>query len=134
VLYFSFIERYLAGAITLYRDRRTLNLTLLITVIVIVIVIAVSIIVVNAVVSDWGVYEILTAIGGALLIIGGFGVYTSYAGGVTLSSTQLAAQAPEVARAEANYARSRRQKFPWVSILVMLAGVVFLAVGLSGIW
>ncbi len=102
--------------------------------IVIVTVVAVSIIAVNAVISNWGVYEILAAIGGALLIIGGFGVYTMYAGGVTISSTTLAAQAPEVARAEANYARSRRVKVPWISFLIMLIGIILLSVGLSRIW
>jgi hypothetical protein len=100
----------------------------------IVTIVAISIISVNAVLNNWGVYEILAAIGGALLIIGGFGVYTSYAGGVTISSTTLAAQAPEVARAEADYARSRRVKMPWISFLIILAGVILLAVGLSRIW
>jgi hypothetical protein len=118
----------------MYRDRRTLNLTLLIIVIAIVSVVAIAIISVNAAVNNWGVYEILAAIGGALLIIGGFGVYTNYAGGVTISSTTLAAQAPEVARAEANYARSRRKKMPWISFIIMAVGIVFLAVGLADIF
>ncbi len=118
----------------MYRDRKTLNLTLLIVVIAIVTVVAISIISVNAVVGSWGIYEILAAIGGALLIIGGFGVYTSYAGGVSISSRRLHAQAPEVAMAESKYARSRRAKMPWISFLIMLIGVIFLAVGLSRIW
>ncbi|MCK5183849.1 MAG: hypothetical protein KAJ76_06825 [Candidatus Heimdallarchaeota archaeon] len=118
----------------MYRDRRTLNLTLLIIVIVIVTVIAISIISVNAVIGRWGIFEILAAIGGALLIIGGVGVYTSYAGGFTISNTRLHARAPEVARAEINYARKRRKNIPWISLVIMLIGVILLSIGLSRIW
>ena len=118
----------------MYRDRRTLNLTILITVLVIVFVVTVAIISVNASLGNWGVYEILAAIGGAFLIVGGVGVYTSYAGGFAISNPRLHAQAPEVARAEINYARKRRKKAPWISFAIMLIGIVFLAVGLSGIW
>ena len=118
----------------MYRDRRTLNLTILIIAVVIVTVIAISIISVNAVTSNWGIYEILAAIGGALLIIGGVGVYTSYAGGFTVSSIRLHAQAPEVARAEMDYARKRRKNIPWISLVIVLIGVILLTVGLSSIW
>jgi hypothetical protein len=118
----------------MYRDRRTLNLTILITVIVIVSIVAIAIISVNAAVGNWGVYEILTAVGGAILIVGGFGVYTSFAGGFTISNVRLHAQAPEVARAEMDYARKRRAKMPWISFIIVAVGIVFLAVGLSGIY
>ncbi|NHJ31880.1 MAG: hypothetical protein FK732_03365 [Asgard group archaeon] len=116
------------------RDRRALNLTILITAIVIVIVVAVAIIAVNASTGNWGVYEILSAIGGAFLIVGGVGVWTSYAGGIGVSSIRLHAQAPEVAKVEMDYARKRRAKMPWISFIIIAIGLVFLAVGLSGIW
>jgi len=117
----------------MYRDRRTLNLTLLVIVIAITVVVAVSIIAVNAVIGNWGIFEILTAIGGAILIVGGFGVYTSYAGGVAISSRTLHAQAPDVAKVEMEYARKRRANFPWISFLIILVGVIIIAVGIWGI-
>ena len=133
MLVFSLLV-YLECASSMYRDRRTLNLTLLIIVIAIVTTVAISIISVNAVIGNWGIYEILAAIGGALLIIGGFGVYTSFAGGFMISNPRLHAQAPEVARAEIDYARKRRKNFPVISFAIILIGVILLSVGLSRIW
>jgi len=117
-----------------YRDRRTLNITLLVIIIVIVVIIATSIIVTNAIINNWGFYEIFTAIGTALVIIGGLGVYTSYAGGQAIGNLTLDAQAPEVAMAEARYARKRRNSTPIISFIIILVAIIFLVVGLIGIF
>jgi len=117
-----------------YRDRRTLNITLLVIIIAIVVIVATSIIVANAIINNWGFYEIFTAIGTALIIIGGLGVYTSYAGGQAVGNLRLDAQAPEVAMAEARYARKRRSTAPYISFIIMAVAIIFLIVGLVGIF
>lgn len=115
-----------------YRDRTSLNRALLIIVITLVVVVTSIILITNAIISDWGVYEIITGIGTALLIIGAIGVYTTYAGGVRVSSTYAHAQAPEMARAESEYAFKRRRKIPWIGFSILILGGVFLIIGLNG--
>ncbi|MBN1328363.1 MAG: hypothetical protein JXA54_02710 [Candidatus Heimdallarchaeota archaeon] len=116
-----------------YRDRRTLNITLLVIIIVIVVIVTTSVIVSNAIINNWGFYEIFTAIGTALILIGGFGVYTTYAGGQAVSDIRLHARAPEVAMAEAKYARKRRNTTPFISFAIIAIAVIFLIIGLIGI-
>ena len=116
-----------------YRDRTTLNKILLIIIVTLVVVVTTIVLVTNAIVSDWGRNEIFTGIGGALLIIGGIGVYTTYAGGVAISDRYAAAQAPELARAEADYAFKRRKKIPWLGFSLLILGGIFLALGLIGL-
>ena len=117
-----------------YRDRRALNLVLLITVISIVLVVTISVLVVQTIVNDWGVFEILSGIGVALLIIGGFGIYTTYAGGISPSSLYMNAASPKMAKAEIEYARKRRLTIPIISFSILILGVIFLAIGFSQIW
>jgi hypothetical protein len=115
-----------------YRDRTTLNRTLLIIIVSIVVVVTTIVLVTNAIVSDWGRNEIFTGIGTALILIGGLGVYTTYAGGVAISDKYAHAQAPEMARAEADYAFKRRRKIPWVGFSLLILGGIFVALGLIG--
>jgi len=98
------------------------------------VVITGSVIISNAIINDWGFFEISTSIGTALLIIGGFGVYTAYAGGTAISNVALHARAPEIARAEAKYARKRRHKVPLTSFIIMAIAIVFLLIGLIGVF
>ncbi len=116
-----------------YRDRRTLNFVLLITIISIVLVVTISVLVAQVIVNDWGVFEILSGIGVALLIIGGFGIYTN-AGGISPSSLYMNAASPKMAKAEIEYARKRRLTIPIISFSILILGVIFLAIGLSQIW
>ncbi|NHJ88092.1 MAG: hypothetical protein FK734_21685 [Asgard group archaeon] len=116
-----------------YRDRRTLNITLLVIIVVIVVVIATSVIVANAIINNWGFYEIFTAIGVALIIIGGFGVYSSYAGGQSVSTIATSGRVPEITMAETRYARKRRSATPIISFIILGIAGIFLAVGLIGI-
>jgi hypothetical protein len=105
---------------------------LLIIIVTLVVVVTTIVLVANAIISDWGRSEIFTGIGTALLIIGGMGVYTTYAGGVSISDNYAAAQAPEMARAEADYAFKRRRKIPWIGLSLLILGGIFLALGLIG--
>ncbi|NHJ47728.1 MAG: hypothetical protein FK733_08070 [Asgard group archaeon] len=116
-----------------YRDRTTLNRTILIVSVSIIVIVTASVLITNAVVGQWGTYEILTGIGTAFAIIGGLFVYATYAGGIAVSNTTLHAQAPEVALAENEYARKRRLKIPWVGLILIAIGAVFLGIGLSRI-
>lgn len=116
-----------------YRDRTSLNKALLIIVITVVFVVTAIVLITNAIISDWGVYEVLSGLGTAFLIIGAFGVYTTYAGGVAVSSRYAHAQAPEMARVEAEYAFKRRKRIPWVGFSSLILGGIFLAIGLAGI-
>ena len=111
-------------------DHKRLNKALLIIIIVVIFVLATIIIITNAVISDWGIFEIFTAIGTTFLIIGGLGVYTSYAGGVSASSRYLDAGYPDLAVIDAQYARKRRLAFPTVSFILMAIGAIFLGIGL----
>lgn len=106
---------------------------LLITLIVIVAITAISIITVNAVNQNWGFYEISTAIGVAFVIIGGIGVVLTFSGGTQAGNVNIHAMAPELAMAEADYARSRRNAFPIVSFGLILIGIIFLVIGLVGV-
>jgi hypothetical protein len=116
-----------------YRDRTTLNRTILFVGIAIIVIVTTSILAVNASVGNWGIWEIFNGIGTALVIIGGLFVYATYAGGIAISSTTLHAQAPEVALAENEYARKRRLKIPWAGLALIAAGAIFLGIGLSRI-
>jgi hypothetical protein len=114
-----------------YRDRTTLNRTIIIVIIVIIVVVATSVITANAIIGNWGLYEIFTAIGTAFCILGGLAVSATYSGGVGVSNRYLHAQAPEVAMVESEYARKRRLKIPWIGIALIAVGGVFLGIGLS---
>ncbi|NHK30645.1 MAG: hypothetical protein FK730_04795 [Asgard group archaeon] len=116
-----------------YRDRTSLNRALLIIIVSLVVVVTTIVLVTNAIISNWGRNEIFTGIGVALILIGGIGVYTTYAGGVRVSDIYANAQAPEMARAEAEYAFKRRRKIPWVGTSLLILGGIFLALGLIGI-
>ncbi|NHJ84675.1 MAG: hypothetical protein FK734_04390 [Asgard group archaeon] len=116
-----------------YRDRRALNITLFAIITSIIIVVAVSVLTVNAVVNHWGFYQIFTGIGTALVLIGGFGVYTSFAGGAYPSNTRLHAMYPEMAMVENRYARERRRAFPLISFIILGVAIIFLVIGLVGL-
>ena len=116
-----------------YRDRTSLNRALLIIIVTLVIVVTTIVLVTNAIIGDWGRNEFFTGIGTALLIIGGFGVYTTYAGGVAVSDKYAHAQAAEMERAEAEYAFKRRRKIPWLGLSLLILGGAFLALGLTGV-
>jgi hypothetical protein len=114
-----------------YQDRTTLNRTILIVGITIIVIITTSILAVNATIGQWGIWEVFNGIGTALVIIGGLFVYATYSGGIAVSNTTLHAQAPEVALAENEYARKRRLKIPWVGLVLIAIGAIFLGIGLS---
>ncbi|HUU77045.1 MAG TPA: hypothetical protein VMX55_01780 [candidate division Zixibacteria bacterium] len=117
-----------------YSKPRAPRIILLVTFISVIAIIAIAVIATNAVINNWGFYEIFTAIGTTLAIIGGLGVLMLYTGGTATSNKYTHARYPELAMIEADYARSRRMKFPFVSIIIMVVGGIFLAIGLIGIF
>ncbi|MFW9923581.1 MAG: hypothetical protein ACFFDW_09890 [Candidatus Thorarchaeota archaeon] len=117
-----------------YTGSKAPKIVLLITLIVFIAVIALSIIITNVILNDWGFYEIFTAIGGTFLIVGGIGVISLYSGGYSVSNTRARAMVPELTLAESEYAKTRRNKFPIIAFILILIGIIFLAIGLSGLW
>ena len=117
----------------MYRSRFSPKIILLLTAVAVVVVVATAIIVTNAVVQNWGMYEIFTAIGSTFLILGGLGMIISYNAGTRAGGTYAAAIYTDMAKVEGDYARERRTKVPWISILLMVIAAVFLAIGLVGV-
>lgn len=94
---------------------------------------ALSIIIVNIIFHDWGIYEIFTSIGTAIVIAGGLLAIMSFNAGTKPSSTYLHAMYPKMAQVESEYARKQRHNFPWLSFLLIVIGGIFLAIGLIGV-
>ena len=117
-----------------YEPRKAPKMVLLITFVSLIIIVAIAVIATNAVINNWGFYEIFTAIGTTFIIIGGLGVIMLYNAGTSVSSTYTHARYPPLAKIESEYAKERRMKFPLVSIILMVIGAVFLTVGLIGIF
>ncbi len=117
-----------------YYRRFSPKIILLITLIVAVLVTALSIIIVNSIVHNWGVYEIFTLIGLAFVIVGGLLAIMAFNAGTMPSSTYLHAMYPKMAQIESEYARKQRQKFPWLSFVLIIIGGIFLAIGLLGVF
>jgi len=110
------------------------KIILLVTLIVVILVAVFSIIIVNTIVHEWGIYEIFTSIGVAFIIVGGLLAVILFNAGTRGSSTYMHAMYPKMAQIESEYARKQRQKFPWLSILLIIIGGIFLAIGLVGVY
>ena len=110
------------------------KIILLITLIVVVLVAAVSIILVNSLVHDWGFYEIFTAIGTALVVVGGVLAIIAYNAGTQISDARMHSLYPDMAKVENEYAREQRKKFPWLSFAFIIVGGIFLTIGLVGVF
>ena len=106
----------------------------MLTIVLVIVVTSSIIIITNAVLYNWGIVEILIGVGTTLAVVGGIGVYTSFAGGTSISSAKMHAMSPEMAHAEKEYAFKRRQATPIISILLLLAGIILLAIFLPRIW
>jgi len=110
------------------------KIILLITLIVVVLVTAVSIILVNSIVYNWGFYEIFTAIGTAFVVVGGILAIIAYNAGTQVSDVRMHSLYPQMAQVENEYARERRKKFPWLSVIFLVIGGIILAIGLIGVF
>jgi hypothetical protein len=115
-------------------ERKGLNRALMIILVVIIVVVSSIILITNAIVSHWGVIELMVGIGTTLAVIGAILIYTSFAGGTRVSSTTMNAMSPEMAHAEKEYAFKRRQAFPIVSFIIFFAGVILLIIFMPKIW
>ena len=115
-------------------ERKSLNLALMIIIVVVIVIASSIILITNAIISDWGIVEILVGIGTTLTVIGAIGIYTSFAGGTQISSTRMHAMYPDMAHAEKEYAFKRRHAFPTISFIIFFAGVILLAIFMPKIW
>ena len=117
----------------MYKPRFSPKIILLITLIAIVTVVAAAIIITNAVVQNWGMYEIFTAIGSTFLILGGLGMVMSYNAGTRAGGSYASVVYTDMAVVEGEYARERRTKIPWISILLIVIAAIFLGIGLANV-
>ncbi|MHA1127070.1 MAG: hypothetical protein ACTSQX_15695 [Candidatus Heimdallarchaeota archaeon] len=115
-------------------ERKGLNKALMIIIVVVIVVVSSIVLITNAIISHWGIIEIMVGIGTTLAIIGAIGVYTSFAGGTRVSSTTMHAMSPEMAHAERKYAFKRRQALPVLSFIIFFAGVILLIIFMPKIW
>jgi len=106
----------------------------MIIIVVIIVIVSTIVLITNAIISNWGILEILVGIGTTLTIIGAIGVYSSFAGGTSVSSTTMHAMSPEMAHAEKDYAFKRRHAVPVISFIIFFAGVVLLIIFMPKIW
>ena len=117
-----------------YYRKYSPKIILLITLIVVILVATISVITANTIINDWNIFEIFTAIGTAIVIIGGILAIITYNAGTQVSDTRMHALYPKMAQVENEYAREQRKKFPWLSFLLIIIGGIFLAIGLIGVF
>jgi len=115
-------------------ERKGLNKALMIIIVVIIVVVSSIVLITNAIISHWGIVEIMVGVGTTLTVIGAIGVYSSFAGGTNVSSTRMHAMYPDMAHAEKEYAFKRRQAVPIISFIIFFAGVILLAIFMPKIW
>ncbi len=116
------------------QERKGLNKALMIIIVVVIVVASTIILITNAIVSHWGIIELMVGIGTTLTIIGAILVYSSFAGGTRISSTTMHALSPEMAHAEKDYAFKKRHAFPVISFIIFFAGVILLIIFMPRIW
>ena len=115
-------------------ERKRLSKTKWIIIVVIIVIISSIILITNAIVSHWGIVELMVGVGTTLTVIGAILIYTSFAGGTQVSSTRMHAMSPEMAHAEKEYAFKKRHAFPVISFIIFFAGVILLAIFMPRIW